>query len=245
MEDGGGAGRGRRRGGGMGQKERGWLWGRGVTCLSYFGDDSAAAAAYKQREVEAGLKSVASGSSRATRLLPCGEAPALQRGSLCSVLTLRRSSCPYLAPRPCLACRLTRLPWHRAGQGQGSLWGLLGPSLTGRGDRQIRERSPECSPPQPGQSSGPEAGREPLCPQRPHLHSGHSPRPAPLPLPRMKARSVSSFSSLLTSSWKWLKEAVAAGRKLCSESVALRILGRRTTGTSGWDRAAALGTRGP
>lgn len=25
--------------GGMGQREQGWLWGRGVTCLSYFGDD--------------------------------------------------------------------------------------------------------------------------------------------------------------------------------------------------------------
>lgn len=61
----------------------------------------------------------------------------------------------------------------------------------------------------------------------------------------MKARSVSSFSSLLTSSWKWLKEAVAAGRKLCSESVALRILQHRAAGTSGGDRAAALGTRGP
>lgn len=62
--------------GGMGQRERGRLWGRDVTCLSYFSDDSAAAAAYKQREVEAGLKSVGSGSGRAHA------APAL-RGSAC------------------------------------------------------------------------------------------------------------------------------------------------------------------
>lgn len=167
--------------GGMGQRERGQLWGRDVTCLSYFGDDSAAAAAYKQREVEAGLKSVASGSSRATRLLPCGEASALQRGSLRSVLTLRRSCCPYLALWPCLSCPLAWPPWHRAGQRQGSLWGLLGwgPSLTGKGDQQIRERSPERSPPWPRLSSSSKAGREPLCPQGLHLCMGHSRCPGP------------------------------------------------------------------
>lgn len=43
-------------------------------------------------------------------------------------------------------------------------------------------------------------------------------------LPLTKVRSVSNFISRLTSSWKWLKDAVAAGRKLCSESVALSIL---------------------
>lgn len=67
----------------------------------------------------------------------------------------------------------------------------------------------------------------------------------------MKARSVSSFSSLLTSSWKWLKEAVAAGRKLCSESVALRILremtcqGGTAVATSGATTVATLGAGGP
>lgn len=45
-------------------------------------------------------------------------------------------------------------------------------------------------------------------------------------LPLMKVRSVRSFSSRLTSTWKWLKEELAAGRNVWSESVARMILQR-------------------
>jgi len=61
MADGGGRAWGR-----DGTERAGRLWGRGATCLGYSGDASAAAAAYKQREVEAGLK-------RGAGVRPCGK----------------------------------------------------------------------------------------------------------------------------------------------------------------------------
>lgn len=153
------------------EERAGQLWGRGVTCLSYFGDASAAAAAYKQREVEAGLKRVASGSGRAPRLLPCGKrlpgsgaAPYSPSGTPAALTWHHGPACLPLA----------RTPWHRAGQGY--LWGLLGRglSLTGRGHRQIRERLPERGPGQPRLSCSSEAGTDPLCPRGLRLGTGHS-----------------------------------------------------------------------
>lgn len=147
-----------------------------MTCLSYFGDASAAAAAYKQREVEAGLKRVASGSGRATRLLPCGKrlpgsgaAPYSPSGTPAALTWHHGPACLPLA----------QTPWHRAGQGY--LWGLLGQglSLTGRGHGQIHERLPERGPGQPWLSCSSEVGRNPLCPWGLCLGTGHSRCPGP------------------------------------------------------------------